>query len=140
LGKSTIPITIKKSCILTISEQLIVKTDTEHCCFARDAAKYRAKLFSKVPGSQSRCGLASNKMIDIVRKFLTKLLSVSQMFFKGLRTWECELSFYVVVGIRPDYHSRGVMQYVFNKDMEEGRRIRLEDECLQIMKQLEKRC
>ena len=54
---------------------------------------------------------------------------------KNIQLWVWNAS---VVGIRPDYNSRGVTQYMFNRNVEEEQCIILERECLQIMKQLEK--
>ena len=83
-------------------------------------------------------GLANNKMIELLRTFANEIVNSKPDVLRGKERGS-ENTAYVVFGIKPDYHSCGVADYyVFNKDVKEERHIIIENQCLRILKSLEK--
>ena len=79
----------------------IDSTNTRHY-FVRDISKYRTIFFAKASRSQSHCGLASNKMVDLLRRFSNKIINCKPDVLRGKECGSENLN-YIVVGMTPDY-------------------------------------
>ena len=97
-------------------QQLIVQTQS----IALQGMQWNTwtKLFAKVLGLQSHRGLWPVTRRSLCSgDFGMKLSTASQWFLGAKNVGARELRLCAIVGIKPDYESRGVEQYDFNKDV-----------------------